>query len=113
MVDLRHLSPEVCEGMRISHLCCYATGQYQGQIVAVKTAEVTVPRVRAKSHLTEVKIATTLKHPHLVRSLFVNPSLALKIQTQTGRVCLAMMRDSTVTGQLAPRKYVSSHKTAR
>ncbi|BDA44037.1 probable mitogen-activated protein kinase kinase kinase 12 at C-terminar half [Coccomyxa sp. Obi] len=41
-------------------------GEYQGGIVAVKIAEVTVPRARARTHLTEVKVASSLTHPNVV-----------------------------------------------
>jgi hypothetical protein len=38
-------------------------------VVAVKVAEVNVPRARAKAHLTEVHIAGTLRHPNVVGTL--------------------------------------------
>ena len=41
-------------------------GEYQGGTVAVKIAEVTVPKVHAKTHLTEVKVASSLIHPNVV-----------------------------------------------
>jgi hypothetical protein len=34
--------------------------------VAVKIAEVTVPKVHARTHLTEVKVASSLTHPNVV-----------------------------------------------
>ena len=61
-------------------LMCYGTvcsaesqangaGLYQDMVVAVKIAEVSVPRARAKAHLTEVQIAGTLRHPNVVSTL--------------------------------------------
>ena len=44
----------------------HAAGLYQDMVVAVKIAEVSVPRARAKAHLTEVQIAGTLRHPNVV-----------------------------------------------
>ncbi|KAK9916138.1 hypothetical protein WJX75_009083 [Coccomyxa subellipsoidea] len=41
-------------------------GEYQGGTVAVKIAEVTVPKVHARTHLTEVKVASSLTHPNVV-----------------------------------------------
>ena len=46
-----------------------AAGAYQDMVVAVKVAEVSVPRARAKAHLTEVHIAGTLRHPNVVSML--------------------------------------------
>lgn len=43
------------------------TGEFQAGIVAIKIAEVTVPRARARTHLTEVKVASSLTHPNVVR----------------------------------------------
>ena len=34
--------------------------------MAVKIAEVTVPKVHARTHLTEVKVASSLTHPNVV-----------------------------------------------
>lgn len=38
--------------------------------MATKIAEVTVPRARARTHLTEVKVASSLTHPNVVRSQY-------------------------------------------
>ena len=42
--------------------------------MAVKIAEVTVPKVHAKTHLTEVKVASSLTHPNVVSDNFPSSS---------------------------------------
>ena len=39
--------------------------------VAIKLVELTAPRGQAKAQLTEAKIATSLQHPNVVRTLLL------------------------------------------